>query len=246
MVFTLRTLPPTSDPASMTTILANIAKVCDRIQQAAQKSSRHVIDITLMAVSKTQPASAIAEAHLQGGLQHFGENYVQEAEEKLAALGHLPLVWHFIGPLQSNKTRLIAEHFQWLHSLDRLKIAQRLQEQRPAGLPPLNVCVQLNIDDEPSKSGLSLAEVPEFVRSLQPMDRLAVRGLMVIPKADQPAEATLASFQRAAACLHELQREFPGLPLDTLSMGMSADLELAIAAGSTIVRIGTDIFGKRL
>ena len=230
----------------MTTILVNIAKVHDRIQQAAHKSSRDVTDITLMAVSKTQPASFIAEAHRQGGLLHFGENYAQEAEDKLAALQHLPLIWHFIGPLQTNKTRLIAEQFHWLHSLDRLKIALRLQEQRSATLPPLNVCVQINIDDESSKSGLALADVPDFIRALQTMDRLAVRGLMVIPRADQPAAATLASFQRTAACLKELQQQFPALPLDTLSMGMSADLELAIAAGSTMVRIGTDIFGKRL
>lgn len=230
----------------MTTILVNIAKVCDRIQQAAHKSSHDVTNITLMAVSKTQPASLIAEAHQQGGLLHFGENYAQEAEAKLAALQHLPLTWHFIGPLQTNKTRLIAEQFHWLHSLDRLKIALRLQEQRPATLPPLNVCVQINIDNEGSKSGLALAEVPDFIHALQTMDRLAIRGLMVIPRADQPAAATLASFQRTAACLKELQQQFPVLPLDTLSMGMSADLELAIAAGSTIVRIGTDIFGKRL
>lgn len=237
-------------PASMTTILANIAKVHDRIQQAARKSSRDVTDITLMAVSKTQAASAIAEAHLQGGLVHFGENYAQEAEGKLIALRHLPLIWHFIGPLQTNKTRLIAKQFHWLHSLDRLKIAQRLHEQRPATLPPLNVCVQINIDDESSKAGLALAAVPDFIDSLQQLDRLAVRGLMVIPRADQPAAATLASFQRTAACLKALQQQFPALPLDTLSMGMSADLELAIEAGgsvvaNTIVRIGTDIFGKR-
>ena len=199
-----------------------------------------------MAVSKTRPADAIAEAHLQGGLVHFGENYVQEAEEKLDALSHLPLVWHFIGPLQSNKTRLVAGRFHWLHSLDRLKIAERLQAQRPAGLLPLNVCVEVNIDDEGSKSGLAPDAVPAFVAALQPLDRLAVRGLMVIPKAGQPAEATLASFRRAAALLQALQEQCPQLPLDTLSMGMSADLELAIEAGSTMVRIGTDIFGPRV
>lgn len=229
----------------MTTIPVNIAKVQHRIQQAASKSRRDVTGITLMAVSKTQPADAIAEAHRQGGLQHFGENYVQEAEDKLAALEQLPLVWHFIGPLQSNKTRLVAERFHWCHSLDRLKIAQRLHEQRPASLPPLNVCVQINIDDEHSKSGLALEEVPEFIHALQKMDRLVVRGLMVIPKTGQPADATLASFQRTAACLQALQQQFPALPLDTLSMGMSADLELAIEAGSTMVRVGTDIFGAR-
>jgi hypothetical protein len=230
----------------MTTILANIAKVRDRIQQAAQKSGRDVTDITLMAVSKTRPAAAIAEAHAQGGLVHFGENYASEAAEKLIALAHLPLVWHFIGPLQSNKTRLIAEQFDWLHSLDRLKIAQRLQVQRPPGLPPLNVCIEVNIDNENSKAGLAVADVADFVQQLAAMDRLAVRGLMVIPKADQTPEATFASFQRTADCLHALQQAFPALPLDTLSMGMSADLELAIEAGSTIVRIGTDIFGQRL
>ncbi|MEZ5435909.1 MAG: YggS family pyridoxal phosphate-dependent enzyme [Pseudomonadales bacterium] len=165
---------------------------------------------------------------------------------KLSELQHLPLVWHFIGPLQSNKTRLIAERFHWLHSLDRLKIAERLQAQRPAQLPPLNVCIELNIDDEASKSGLMPAELPAFVQALCAMDRLAVRGVMVIPAADQSPEATLASFQRAANCLRALQQQFPQLPLDTLSMGMSGDLELAIAAGSTMVRVGTDIFGARI
>lgn len=229
----------------MTEIPANIAKIYCRIQQAAQKSDRNVTDITLLAVSKTRPASAIIEAHQQGGLCHFGENYAQEAEEKLAALTHLPLVWHFIGPLQSNKTRLVAERFHWLHSLDRLKIAQRLHEQRPPGLPPLNVCVEVNIDDETSKAGLPPDALPAFIAALQPLDRLTVRGLMVIPKAGQPPAATLASFRRTAALLQALQTQFPQLPLDTLSMGMSADLELAIEAGSTMVRVGTDIFGAR-
>ncbi|HQQ62139.1 MAG TPA: YggS family pyridoxal phosphate-dependent enzyme [Pseudomonadales bacterium] len=229
----------------MTEIPANIAKIYNRIQQAAQKSGRNVTDITLLAVSKTRPASAIVEAYQQGGLCHFGENYAQEAEAKLVALARLPLVWHFIGPLQSNKTRLVAGHFQWLHSLDRLKIAQRLHEQRPPDLPPLNVCVQVNIDDETSKSGIPLADVPGFVQQLIGLDRLAVRGLMVIPRADQLPAATLASFQRTAEGFHRLQRQFPALPLDTLSMGMSADLELAIEAGSTMVRVGTDIFGAR-
>lgn len=229
----------------MTDILANIAKVQGRIQQAAAKSERPVTDILLLAVSKTHPASTIEQAHRLGGLCHFGENYAQEAEEKLAILKHLPLVWHFIGPIQSNKTQFIAGHFSWCHSVDRLKIAQRLHNQRSAGLPPLNICIQLNIDDESSKSGLALDDIEPFVTALLPLDRLHVRGLMVIPRPDQPAAATLASFQRTAACLHSLQHHFPSLPLDTLSMGMSADLDLAIAAGSTIVRIGTDIFGTR-
>lgn len=229
----------------MTTILSNIAKVRDRIQQAAGKSGRNLSEITLLAVSKTRPASAIAEAHA-AGLVHFGENYAQEAQAKLDALAHLPLVWHFIGPLQSNKTRLVAERFDWLHSLDRLKLAERLQAQRPAGLPPLNVCIEVNIDDEGSKAGIDPAGLDSLVAALAGMDRLAVRGLMVIPKACQPPAATLASFRRTADLLAGLKARFPQLPLDTLSMGMSADLELAIEAGSTIVRVGTDIFGPRV
>ena len=229
----------------MTEICANIARIRDRIQQAAQKSARNVTDITLLAVSKTQPAEAIRVAHEQGGLYHFGENYAQEAEAKRLALADLPLIWHFIGPVQSNKTRLVAEHFHWLHSLERLKVAERLHAQRPANSPPLNICVQINVDDETSKSGLAFEAVPDFVAQLRDFDRLSVRGLMVIPKAGQSHEATLASFQRTAACLAALRAQFPTLPLDTLSMGMSADLELAIAAGSTIVRVGTDIFGAR-
>lgn len=236
---------PTRDTVPMTTIPDNIAKVHDRIQQAARKSGRDVTDITLMAVSKNRPAADIAEAYREAGILHFGENYVQEAESKQDKLRDLPLVWHFIGPLQSNKTRLVAEHFQWLHTLDRYKIAERLHFQRPAALPPLNVCVQVNIDEEDSKSGLALVDVPAFVDTLQTLDHLAIRGLMVIPKAGQPAVATLASFQRTARCLCELKQQFPKLKLDTLSMGMSADLELAIEAGSTMVRIGTDIFGVR-
>ncbi len=229
----------------MTILLANIAKVRDRIQHATEHCGRDVKDITLLAVSKTRPATAIEEAH-HAGLLHFGENYAQEAEAKVATLQHLPLVWHFIGPLQSNKTRLVAERFHWLHSLDRLKIAERLQAQRPVHLPPLNVCIEVNIDDEASKSGLHPGQLDDFVRALLSLDRLAVRGLMVIPAANQTAATTHASFERTSACLHQLQQQFPQLPLDTLSMGMSADLELAIAAGSTLVRVGTDIFGARL
>jgi len=244
-MFRLRTPPPTSDLASMTTIPANIAKVRRRIQQEATKSGLDVINITLMAVSKTRSANEIEAAHREGGLLDFGENYVQEAELKLPALQHLPLVWHFIGPLQSNKTRFVAEHFHWLHSLDRLKIAERLNEQRPPRLPPLNVCIQINIDDESSKSGVNPDELIELVTALQAMENLTLRGLMVIPRPDQPPAITLASFRRTAALLQELRQHFPALPLDTLSMGMSADLELGIEAGSTIVRVGTDIFGVR-
>lgn len=236
--------PDTAAPAAA--IAANIATVRDRIQHACRKCGRNVTEVTVMAVSKTRPAGDIATAHATGGLLHFGENYAQEALPKLDALASLPLVWHFIGPLQSNKTRLVAERFQWLHSLDRLKVAERLDAQRPSALPPLNVCIEVNVDDEAGKAGLPLAAVPGFLGQLAGLDRLAVRGLMVIPKAGQPAAATLASFRRATECLHGLQRQYPGLPLDTLSMGMSGDLELAIEAGSTMVRIGTDIFGPRV
>jgi pyridoxal phosphate enzyme (YggS family) len=228
----------------MTDIPANIATVRHRIQQATLKSLRNVTDICLLAVSKTHPADDIRRAY-QAGLRHFGENYPQELEFKAAELRYPDLVWHFIGPLQANKTRLIAESCHWLHSLDRLKVAQRLNEQRPPALPPLNVCVQINIDNEASKSGLPLAAVADFVAQLVPLPQLAVRGIMVIPQADQPPAVTQASFARAAECLRELQEHFPLLNLDTLSMGMSGDLELAIAAGSTIVRVGSDIFGAR-
>ena len=229
----------------MTDILDNITKVQGRIQQAAHKSGRQATDITLLAVSKTQPADAIEHAFLVSGLRHFGENYVQEAAEKQQTLLHLPLIWHFIGSLQSNKTTFIAEHFHWCHSIDRLKIAERLHHQRPDTLPPLNICIQVNIDHEASKTGLAMSDVENLITSLLPLDRLSIRGLMVIPTPDQPDGDTLASFQRAADGLAALRKRFPQLPLDTLSMGMSADLELAIAAGSTVVRVGTDIFGAR-
>lgn len=229
----------------MIDISANIAKVHARIQHAALENSLNPTDICLLAVSKTRSVQEIELAHQTGGLIHFGENYAQEAIAKMRLLTHLPLVWHFIGPVQSNKTRVVAEHFDWLHSLDRLNVAERLHTQRPQGASPLNVCIQVNIDDEDSKSGISPSALPDFVASLLPLTHLAIRGLMVMPKPDQTPAQTLASFQQAAHCLTRLRERFPDLPLDTLSMGMSADLELAIAAGSTLVRIGTDIFGPR-
>jgi pyridoxal phosphate enzyme (YggS family) len=228
----------------MTTILANIAKVRQRIQHAAQACGRDVTDITLIAASKTKPAHLLVEAY-NAGLLHFGENYAQEAESKWQSLQALPLIWHFIGPLQSNKTRAVAEHCHWLHSLDRLKIAERLHAQRPATLPPLNVCIEVNIDGERSKSGIAPEQAADFARALLPLDRLCIRGVMAMPAPQQSTADTLASFQRAADCFHHLQQQFPQLPLDTLSMGMSSDLELAIQAGSTMVRVGTDIFGAR-
>lgn len=223
----------------MSTIATNIAKVALRIREAAQNSARESGHIGLLAVSKTQPASAVREA-AAAGVQDFGENYLQEALEKQQALQDLPLRWHFIGPIQSNKTRAIAEHFDWVHSVDRLKIAQRLSEQRPAGLPPLNICLQVNISQEPSKAGCQPEELPALALAVARLPRLQLRGLMAIPQPSaEPTEQ-----RRAFAALRQLQESL-GLPLDSLSMGMSDDLEAAVAEGSTWVRIGSAIFGAR-
>lgn len=229
----------------MNDISANIAKVRARIQHAAHQNNRDPAEVVLLAVSKTRPADDIAQAYHSSGQVHFGENYLQEASAKQAQLASLPLVWHFIGPIQSNKAAAVAKQFDWCHSVDRLKVADRLQAARPADRPPLNICIQVNIDDESSKAGLALAAVPALAAALAEKDRLAVRGLMVMPNPSHNAPDTLASFHRAAECLASLRQQFPTLPLDTLSMGMSGDLEHAIAAGSTLVRVGTDIFGSR-
>ncbi|MFG3452456.1 YggS family pyridoxal phosphate-dependent enzyme [Stutzerimonas stutzeri] len=223
----------------MSTIATNIAKVGARIREAAQAVTRDPDEVRLLAVSKTQPADAILQA-CSAGVRDFGENYLQEALEKQSELADLPLTWHFIGPIQSNKTKAIAEHFDWVHSVDRLKIAQRLSDQRPASLPPLNICLQVNVSGEASKSGCSPQDVPELARAMAALPRLRLRGLMTIPEpTDDPAE------QRAAfARLRSLQDELD-LHLDTLSMGMSQDLEAAIAEGATWVRIGTALFGAR-
>ena len=223
----------------MSTIATNIAKVGTRIREAAQAAERDPDEVLLLAVSKTQPAEAIREAS-EAGLHDFGENYLQEALEKQAELADLPLVWHFIGPIQSNKTKLIAEHFDWVHSVDRLKIAQRLSDQRPDHLAPLNLCLQVNVSGEASKSGCEPQEAQELAQTIAALPRLRLRGLMAIPEpTDDPAE------QRAAfARLRQLQAELQ-LDLDTLSMGMSQDLEAAIAEGATWVRIGTALFGAR-
>lgn len=192
-----------------------------------------------MAVSKTRPAPAIREAYA-AGVADIGENYLQEALAKMAELSDLPLTWHFIGPIQSNKTRAIAEHFHWVHSVDRLKIAQRLSAQRPADAPPLNICLQVNISGEHSKSGVSPAELPELARAVAELPRLRLRGLMAIP-------APAATRAERRAPLRALREAMAGLalPLDTLSMGMSDDLDEAIAEGATLVRIGTALFGAR-
>lgn len=223
----------------MSTIANNIAKVAERIREAAQAVQRAPDSVGLLAVSKTQPAEAIREA-CAAGLRDFGENYLQEALDKQTQLADLPLHWHFIGPIQSNKTKAIAEHFDWVHSVDRLKIAQRLSEQRPEHLPPLNVCLQVNVSGEASKSGCAPQDVAELAGIIAALPRLRLRGLMAIPEPTDDVAEQHAAFAR----LRDLQQAL-NLDLDTLSMGMSQDLEAAIAEGATWVRIGTALFGAR-
>lgn len=223
----------------MSTIAKNIAKVRTRIREAAQACGRDPQTVGLLAVSKTKPAAAVREAHACGQ-RDFGENYLQEALNKQAELSDLALTWHFIGPIQSNKTRPIAEHFAWVHSVDRLKIAQRLSEQRPAHLPPLNICLQVNVSGEASKSGCTPEELPALALAVSQLPNLRLRGLMTIP------EPTRDVAQQHAACARLRQlRDDLNLELDVLSMGMSDDLEAAIAEGATWVRIGTALFGAR-
>lgn len=223
----------------MSTIAGNIARVEARIRAAALAVQRDVTSIHLLAVSKTKPAGALREAHA-AGIRDFGENYLQEARAKQLELADLPLCWHFIGPIQSNKTRDIAEHFAWVHSVDRLKIAQRLSEQRPANLPPLNICIQVNVSGEPSKSGCTPADLPALAAAISALPRLKLRGLMAIPEPTEDRAEQDAAF----ATVRTLQESL-NMGLDTLSMGMSHDLESAIAQGATWVRIGTALFGAR-
>ncbi|MCR4542381.1 YggS family pyridoxal phosphate-dependent enzyme [Pseudomonas sp. 18.1.10] len=223
----------------MSTIADNIELVSQRIRAAADAAQRDASSIHLLAVSKTKPAQAVREAYA-AGMRDFGENYLQEALGKQAELTDLPLSWHFIGPIQSNKTRAIAENFAWVHSVERLKIAQRLSEQRPADLPPLNICIQVNVSGEASKSGCTPADLPALAQAISALPRLQLRGLMAIPEPTDDRAAQDAAF----ATVRELQAGL-NLPLDTLSMGMSHDLESAIAQGATWVRIGTALFGAR-
>lgn len=219
--------------------------VRERITQAALQTGRPTLGVKLLAVSKTFPADAVA-AVAALGQRDFGENYVQEGVDKIVALKSVAgLVWHCIGPLQSNKTRPVAEHFDWVHSVDRLKIAQRLSEQRPAHLPPLQVCMQVNIDGGPTKAGVLPAEALALAQAVAVLPRLVLRGLMTIPDAVDGFDAQVALHAQAKRLFDELQAAL-GLPhFDTLSMGMSADLEAAIQAGSTMVRVGTAVFGAR-
>ncbi|MCA3218862.1 MAG: YggS family pyridoxal phosphate-dependent enzyme [Burkholderiales bacterium] len=232
-------------------VQGNLAAVIKRINRAALAVSRDPASVTLLAVGKTFPAEAILSA-AAAGQRCFGENYVQEGVEKIARTRELApelaFEWHFIGPIQSNKTRPIAENFDWAHSVERLKIAQRLSEQRPVALPPLNVLLQINVSGEASKSGLAPAEAADLAAAVAALPRLRLRGLMAIPEATDDVTAQRAAFRSLRLTFDALRAALPAVsaaPLDTLSMGMSADLEAAIAEGSTLVRVGTAIFGQR-
>lgn len=221
----------------------NLNKVQQQIDEAAKSSGRATSDITLLAVSKTRSADELRLAY-DCGQRHFGENYLQESLEKIDVLSALDeLCWHFIGPIQSNKTRPIAESFHWVHSVDRLKIARRLSEQRPKHLPPLNICLQVNISREESKAGCLPEETAALVDEIAALPRIQLRGLMAIPKATDDPEEQRDAFHRMQQLFSDLQEKHP--TLDTLSMGMSGDMAMAIAEGATIVRIGTAIFGPR-
>ncbi len=218
------------------------AQTRTRIASAASKSGRYADDVRLLAISKGQPAQAIRTL-AECGQREFGENYLQEALPKLAELSELDLTWHFTGQLQSNKTRSVAENFAWAHTLDRERIALRLNDQRPDHAPPLQVCIQVRLEDEPGKGGIPPAQALALARKVNELPRLKLRGLMCIPPPETTFEAQKAWFDKLFQCEQELLAA--GLSLDTLSMGMSDDLEAAIAAGSTLVRIGTALFGAR-
>ncbi|TAK47118.1 MAG: YggS family pyridoxal phosphate-dependent enzyme [Betaproteobacteria bacterium] len=226
----------------MGAIRANLQAVNARIARAAQAAGRDARAVRLLAVSKTHPAALVDEAY-QAGQLAFGENYVQEALQKMDALARLPLEWHLIGPLQSNKTRLVAERFAWLHTLESDRIARRLSAQRPAALPPLDVLLQVNISGEATKSGIAPEQALALARAVAALPRLRLRGLMAIPEPSPDAAVQRAAFGAVRQLFERLVRE--GLALDTLSLGMSDDLEAAVAEGSTLVRIGTAIFGAR-
>ncbi len=223
-------------------IAANLQAVLQRIERARAAAGRSPGSVRLLAVSKTWPAACIEDA-FQAGQLAFGENHEQEATRKIAELAHLPIEWHFIGPLQSNKTRPIAEHFAWVHSLERDKVARRLAEQRPLEAPPLMICIQVNVSGEATKSGVPPAQAAALARYVAGLPRLKLRGLMTIPAPNADMAVQRSQFR----LLHDLYLELrsQGLALDTLSMGMSDDLEAAIMEGATLVRVGTAIFGRR-
>jgi len=227
----------------MQDIAQSLIAVRRRMADAEQRFGRPAGSVALLAVSKTRPAEDIEEA-ARAGQQAFGESYAQEALGKIAALTHLALEWHFIGPIQTNKTRLIAEHFQWVHSVDRLKVARRLSEQRPEALGALDVCLEVNISGEATKAGVSAADAPELAAAIAALPGLRLRGLMAVPAPSTTFEAQRRPLRELRRLLEALNAS--GFRLDTLSMGMTADLEAAIAEGATIVRVGTGIFGARL
>jgi pyridoxal phosphate enzyme (YggS family) len=228
----------------MSSVEAKLQQVRTRIASACEHAQRPVQSVTLLAVTKTFGPHLVRAAHA-AGQRAFGENYVQEALEKIEALADLrdSIEWHLIGPLQSNKTRVVATHFDWVHSVDRLKLAQRLSTQRPSERPPLQVCVQVNVSGEASKSGVAPEDVPALAQQIAALPNLRLRGLMSIPEPAQDVDAQRRPHRALARLLYSLNAG--GLALDTLSMGMSADLEAAIAEGATIVRVGTAIFGGR-
>jgi PLP dependent protein len=223
-------------------IAGRLARTRARIDDAARRFGRDPESIALLAVSKTQPAERLRAAW-QAGQRCFGESYLQEALNKLRALEDLPAQWHFIGPMQANKTKAIAENFDWVHSIDRLKIARRLNDQRPAERAPLQVCLQVNSSGETSKSGIVWEQLPELAAEIRRLPALRLRGLMTLPAPSDDFEVQRRPFRKLREALEDLNRR--GLALDTLSMGMSGDLEAAIAEGATVVRVGTGIFGQR-
>ncbi len=227
----------------MAMIQQNISDVIARITAAAESCGRHPQEITLLAISKTKPCEAI-QAAIDAGLRQFGENYVQEAVDKINAFAEQSdLIWHFTGPLQSNKSRLVAENFDWFHTLDRLKIAQRLNDQRPTDKAPLNVLIQINISDESSKSGIILDELDALAEQVSQLPQLRLRGLMAIPAPETDYERQIAVLSQMNSAFKMLKSRYE--TVDTLSMGMTDDMEAAIHCGSTLVRIGTAIFGAR-
>jgi pyridoxal phosphate enzyme (YggS family) len=227
----------------MTTIASNLQAVRDEIIVAADEAGRSAEEVCLLAVSKTFPADALRDAY-QAGQTRFAESYVQEALDKIAELSGLAIEWHYIGPIQTNKTRAIAENFSWVHSVDRLKVAERLSVQRPAHMPPLQVCLQVNISQETSKSGAAPDEVDELARDISKLPNLTLRGLMAVPAPSDDFSSQRVPFARLRMLRDQLNLQ--GLRLDTLSMGMSHDFAAAIAEGATMVRIGTAIFGERV
>lgn len=227
----------------MKTIAERLKSALQTLHHSAQQVNRCVDDVTLLAVSKTKPVSDIQLAYAAGQRQ-FGENYVQEGVEKIQQLQNLTdISWHFIGPLQSNKSKLVAEHFDWVQSVDRFKIAKRLSDQRPANLPPLQVCIQLNIEQEHTKSGIDAQQLLALAEQIQTLPNLTLRGLMAIPQKTDDGQQQQQTFRQLQALFQQLKALYP--QVDTLSMGMSADAEMAIANGSTMVRLGTAIFGAR-